>query len=78
MSDFKEWKYTPLIDNIIIDGKIIKQRYIDVTMEEHLEILKSPKKCEELGVDFMYERMIYDHQRKYNNFPPLPEINKDE
>lgn len=51
---------------------------IDVTMAEHIELLKSPKKCLRLGIDITYERMIYEHRRQYNGFPPLPDIDPNE
>jgi len=51
---------------------------IDVTLEEHLELLKSPRKCLALGIDITYERMIYEHRRQWNGFPPLPDIDPRE
>jgi hypothetical protein len=51
---------------------------IDVTMEEHLDLLRSPKKCLALGIDITYERMIYEHRRQWNGFPPLPDIDPRE
>lgn len=51
---------------------------IDVTLEEHLELLKSPKKCLALGIDLMTERLIYAEKRQWNSFPPLPDIDPNE
>jgi hypothetical protein len=51
---------------------------IDVTMQEHLELLKSPRKCLALGIDITYERMVYEERRQWNGFPPLPDIDPNE
>lgn len=51
---------------------------LDVTMEEHLELLRSPKKCLALGIDITNERLIYEEKRQWNGFPPLPDIDPRE
>lgn len=51
---------------------------IDVTLEQHLDLLKSPKKCLALGIDITFERMMYEHRRAFNDMPPLPDIDPNE
>ena len=41
-------------------AQALERRHIDVRgREEHEAFLKDPQKCKELGLDIMYERMVY-------------------
>lgn len=51
---------------------------VEVTMKQHLDLLASPKKCNILGVDNTYERMVYENQREWWGFPELPDIDPNE
>lgn len=51
---------------------------IEVTIEEHLELLASPKKCDKLGLDNTYEREVYSHRHEWYGWPPCPPIDPDE
>ena len=51
---------------------------VEVTMEQHLELLASPKKCNLLGVDNAFERMVYEHQHEWFDWPPIPEIDPND
>lgn len=51
---------------------------IEVTMEQHLELLASPKKCNVLGVDNTNERLVYGHQHEWYDWPEMPEIDPNE
>ena len=51
---------------------------IEVTMEQHLELLASPRKCNKMGVDNTHERLVYGHQHEWYDWPPMPEIDPNE
>ncbi len=51
---------------------------IDVTLEEHLDLLRSPKKCLALGIDITEERAKYDGVQEWHGWPPLPDIDPQE
>ncbi len=51
---------------------------VEVTMDQHLELLASPRKCNLLGVDNTNERIIYEHRREWFGWPEMPPINPDE
>ena len=51
---------------------------IEVTMDQHLALLTSPKKCNALGVDNTYERLIYGHRHEWYGWPEMPEIDPNE
>ena len=51
---------------------------IEVTLDEHLELLASPKKCNLLGIDNTEERLVYSHRHEWYGWPSLPEINPGE
>lgn len=51
---------------------------VEVTLEQHLELLASPKKCDKLGVDNTSERLVYDSRREWFGWPEMPPINPDE
>lgn len=51
---------------------------IDVTLEEHLDLLRSPKKCLALGIDITEERAKYDSVQAWHGWPPLPDIDPSE
>lgn len=50
----------PLSDGEDAPCEQLQCKYIDVKGRvEHEAILKDPEKCEELGLDIYYERMVY-------------------
>jgi len=51
---------------------------VEVTLEQHLELLASPKKCDLLGVDNTNERLVYEARREWFGWPETPPINPDE
>lgn len=51
---------------------------IDVTIEEHLQFLSSPKKCHSYGVDNTYLRLEYVQKREGEGWPEMPEIDPAE
>lgn len=51
---------------------------LDVTLGEHLELLKSPKKCLAIGLDVTTERARYQTIHEWYGWPPLPPIDPSE
>lgn len=51
---------------------------VEVTLEQHLELLASPKACNLLGADNTNERIIYKHRREWYGWPEAPPINPGE
>lgn len=51
---------------------------IEVTIEQHLDLLASPKKCDKLGVDNTHERLVYGHQHEWFGWPLMPDIDPNE
>ena len=51
---------------------------VEVTLEEHLSLLASPKKCYALGVDNTLERSVYAVQHDWYGWPEMPDIDPDE
>jgi hypothetical protein len=51
---------------------------MEVTKEEYLELIVSPKKCMALGIDNTYERRVYTERRQWQDWPPLPPIDPNE
>jgi len=51
---------------------------IEVTMQQHLELLASPKKCDKLGVDCTNERQVYEARREWYGWPEMPPIDPEE
>jgi len=51
---------------------------IEVTVEQHLELLASPRKCNLLGIDNTNERLVYGHKHEWYGWPEMPPINPEE
>lgn len=51
---------------------------ISVTISEHLALLASPRKCNVMGVDNTYERLVYGHKHEWYGWPEMPEIDPSE
>lgn len=54
----------PLVEGVN-PGKdpVPEAKWMYVTHEDHMRLLKDPKRCEELGLDWVYETLVYAHRR---------------
>lgn len=75
--------YVPLDPEPMVEGEepnthMLFTCGVEVTLEQHLALLSSPKACNLLGVDNTDERTIYEHRHEWYGWPELPPINPDE
>lgn len=68
----------PLIEGPEPNTHMLLTCGIEVTVEQHLELLESPKKCDLLGLDNTYERLVYGQRHEWFGWPEMPEIDPNE
>jgi len=68
----------PNVDEDDVERHLLFTCGIAVTLDEHLALLQSPKKCDLLGIDNTYEREVYGHRHEWYGWPELPPIDPNE